>query len=194
MSQASDESTNDLKLIRRCQAGDQDAFEGLYGRYRLQLYSYLGKMLSGNSHLVDDLFQQTWIRVLDNLGRYEHRQRFISWLFRIAHNLVVDHVRRHARREMVEVDDRLADESVGEAWEDMDRETLLRAVAKGAETLSPEQQEVLALRQQGVPFREIAEIQDASINTVLGRMHYAVKRLRRMLCDYVTDDPLEPEG
>jgi RNA polymerase sigma-70 factor (ECF subfamily) len=151
-------------------------------------------MLSGNSHLVDDLFQQTWIRVLDNLGRYEHRQRFISWLFRIAHNLVVDHVRRHARREMVEVDDRLADESVGDAWEDMDRETLLRAVAKGAETLSPEQQEVLALRQQGVPFREIAEIQDASINTVLGRMHYAVKRLRRMLCDYVTDDPLEPEG
>lgn len=194
MSQASDESTNDLKLIRRCQAGDQEAFEDLYGRYRLQLYSYLGKMLSGNSHLVDDLFQQTWIRVLDNLGRYEHRQRFISWLFRIAHNLVVDHVRRHARREMVEVDDRLADESVGEAWEDMDRETLLRAVAKGAETLSPEQQEVLALRQQGVPFREIAEIQDASINTVLGRMHYAVKRLRRMLCDYVTDDPLEPEG
>jgi len=194
MSQVPDESTSDLKLIRRCQAGDQEAFAGLYGRYRLQLYSYLGKMLSGNSHLVDDLFQQTWIRVLANLGQYEHRQRFISWLFRIAHNLVVDHVRRHARREMVEVDERLADESLGEAWEEMDRETLLRAVAKGAEALSPEQQEVLALRQQGVPFREIAEIQDTSINTVLGRMHYAVKRLRRMLCDYVTDDPLEPEG
>jgi RNA polymerase sigma-70 factor (ECF subfamily) len=188
------ESINDLKLIRRCQKGDQRAFEELYGRYRLQLYSYLGKLVPRDTHLVDDLFQQTWIRVLDNLDRYEHRQKFISWLFRIAHNLVIDHVRRHSRREMMELDERLADEDAEEAWEGLDRETLLQAVAQATADLSPEQQEVLALRQQGIPFREIAEIQNASINTVLGRMHYAVKRLRRILSDYVTEQPLDPEG
>jgi RNA polymerase sigma-70 factor (ECF subfamily) len=188
------ESAKDLRLIRRCQKGDQQAFEELYGRYRLHLYSYLGKLVSGDTHLVDDLFQQTWIRVLDSLPRYEHRQKFISWLFRIAHNLVIDHVRRYAKRELVEVDERLPDENQEDAWAGMDRETLLAAVAKATSELSPEQQEVLALRQQGVPFREIAEIQQASINTVLGRMHYAVKHLRRILSDYVTDNPLIPEG
>jgi RNA polymerase sigma-70 factor (ECF subfamily) len=188
------ESIDDLKLIRRCQKGDQRAFEELYGRYRLQLYSYLGKLITRDTHLVDDLFQQTWIRVLDNLDRYEHRQKFISWLFRIAHNLVIDHVRRHSRREMTELDERLADENAQEAWENMDRETLLEAVGEATASLSPEQQEVLALRQQGMPFREIAEIQNTSINTVLGRMHYAVKRLRRILSDYVAENPLDPEG
>lgn len=187
------ETTDDLKLIRRCLAGDHEAFHVLYGRYRLQLYSYLGKMLPGDTHLVDDLFQQTWLRVLENLDRYEHRQKFISWLFRIAHNLVVDQVRRQGRREMVEIDDKLADEDACEAWEEMDRETLIKAVAEAAASLAPEQQEVLALRQQGVAFREIAEIQHTNINTVLGRMHYAVKRLRRILSDYVTDQPLERE-
>jgi len=187
------ETTDDLKLIRRCLAGDQEAFPVLYGRYRLQLYSYLGKMLPGDTHLVDDLFQQTWLRVLENLERYEHRQKFISWLFRIAHNLVVDQVRRQGRREMVEINDRLADEDATEVWEEMDRETLIQAVAQAAASLAPEQQEVLALRQQGVAFREIAEIQNTNINTVLGRMHYAVKRLRRILSDYVTDQPLERE-
>jgi len=188
------ETTDDLKLIRRCLAGDQDAFPVLYGRYRLQLYSYLGKMLPGDTHLVNDLFQQTWLKVLDNLARYEHRQKFISWLFRIAHNLVVDHVRRHSRRELVEIDDNLADEDAEDVWEGMDKETLIQAVAQAAATLAPEQQEVLALRQQGIPFREIAEIQNTNINTVLGRMHYAVKRLRLMLRDYMTEQPLDREG
>ena len=187
------ETTDDLKLIRRCLAGDQDAFPELYGRYRLQLYSYLGKMLPGDTHLVDDLFQQTWLRVPENLARYEHRQKFISWLFRIAHNLVVDQVRRRGRRELVELDDNLADEDAENVWEGMDKETLIQAVAQAAASLAPEQQEVLALRQQGIPFREIAEIQNTNINTVLGRMHYAVKRLRVMLRDYVTEQPLDRE-
>lgn len=188
------ETTDDPALIRRCLAGDHDAFHALYGRFRLQLYSYLGKMFPGNTHLVDDLFQQTWLRVLDNLGRYEHRQQFASWLFRIAHNLAVDHVRRQGRRETVELDERLPDEGLEEAWEKMDRETLLQAVAAATATLAPEQREVLALRQQGIPFREIAELQNTNINTVLGRMHYAVKRLQRMLADYRTDIPLEREN
>lgn len=194
MKHDSGETTDDPELIRRCLAGDHQAFHALYGRYRLQVYSYLGNMLPGDSHLVDDLFQQTWIRVLDNLDRYEHRQRFLAWLFRIAHNLAVDHIRRRSRHETVELDERLPDEEAGEAWENMDRDTLLRAVAAATATLAPEQREVLALRQQGMPFREIAELQNTNINTVLGRMHYAVKRLRRILGDYMTEVPLEREA
>ena len=106
---------------------------------------------------------------------------------------MVDQVRRRGRRELVELDDNLADEDAEDVWEGMDKETLIQAVAQAAASLAPEQQEVLALRQQGIPFREIAEIQNTNINTVLGRMHYAVKRLRVMLRDYVTEQPLDRE-
>ncbi|NLF16992.1 MAG: sigma-70 family RNA polymerase sigma factor [Lentisphaerae bacterium] len=174
---------SDSDLVSRCRQGDLSAFEGLYQRYRLPLYSYLNRLVSGQSQTADDLFQQTWVKVLDNLARYSEQQRFVSWLFRIAHNVAVDHHRRGRQRESVEVtEDCAVDDSA--PWEALDREVLREAVEAATATLSPEQREVVLLRQRGLSFKEIAVIQKSSINTVLGRMHYAVQHLRRRLARY----------
>jgi RNA polymerase sigma-70 factor (ECF subfamily) len=174
----------DGALIRSYLGGDERAFEELYSRYRRRLYSYLNGLLPGQSALVDDLYSQTWTRILEHLPRYHERQRFLSWAFRIAHNLAMDQFRRQAQVVEVELDEQLpaGSRSPGEA---MDREAFDAALDRAIRQLSPEQREVVLLRQAGVPFREIAQIQDTGINTVLGRMHYAVGRLQLLLADYL---------
>jgi len=172
----------DSDLILRCKDGDEDAFEALYHRYRLQLYSYLNRLLPGQQALVDDLFQEAWMKVLDGLPRYQHQYRFISWLFRIAHNLVIDYIRRESRLEDVPLDENLQVPAASPVpWQAMAESERRQQVASAIAELSAEQREVVLLRQQGVAFKDIAEIQRVSINTVLGRMHYAVKKLQRAL-------------
>jgi RNA polymerase sigma-70 factor (ECF subfamily) len=172
----------DADLVAACRQGDEKAFENLYRRYRLQLYSYLNKLLPGEAALVDDLYQQTWVRILDHLPAYREQQRFIAWLFRIAHNLVVDHLRRTAREDFIEIDERLV--APQRSPEDvLDDAVLAAALEQAIERLPAEQREVVLLRQEGVPFKEIAEIQAVSVNTVLGRMHYAVKKVQKFLTE-----------
>ena len=176
--------SSDGELIRRYVNGDDSAFDTLYHRYRKQLYAYLNRLLPGQPHRADDVYQQTWARVLENLPRYTEKQRFLSWAFRIAHNLVVDHFRRDAHVERVEITERLAGEAQ-DAWRELDRRDLRTALAAAVEELTPEQREVFLLRQQDVPFKEIAVIQETGINTVLGRMHYATRNLRKLLRDWL---------
>ncbi|NOY80971.1 MAG: sigma-70 family RNA polymerase sigma factor [Kiritimatiellaeota bacterium] len=169
-------------LIEAYRSGNEKAFEALYNRYRRQLFSYLNRVLPGRGALVDDLYQQTWLRIIESLPAYREEQKFLSWAFRIAHNLAVDNFRREARREEVEIDERIADET-DPPWSRMDREALKGLLAEAIQDLPEDQREVLLLRQQGIAFKEIARIQGVSINTVLGRMHYAVRKLRRALAD-----------
>ena len=173
-------NASDGLLIKEYQAGKDEAFDILYRRYRRQLYAYLNRMFPGRRALADDLHQQTWLKIIKALPGYREQERFISWAFRIAHNLAMDHFRREVRHEEVEVDEKWADES-DPPWAEMDRAALEAAFTEAVEELTPEQREVVLLRKQGVPFREIAQIQNVSINTVLGRMHYSVKKLRQRL-------------
>lgn len=176
----SDDERADNELLEQCRAGSHEAFEVLYRRYRLRVYSFLNRLLPGQSAQVDDLFQQVWLRVLDGLPNYQHRDRFISWLFRIAHNAVVDHVRRSRQTVAAPVDETLPDPGLA-PWDRIDTEALERAVAVAVAELPVEQREVALLRQQGVSFKDIAVIQGVGINTVLGRMHYAVRKLQGRL-------------
>ncbi len=173
-------NASDGLLIKQYQAGKDEAFDILYQRYRRQLYSYLNRMFPGRRAVADDLHQQTWLKVLKALPDYREQERFISWAFRIAHNLAMDHFRREARHEEVEVDEKWPDE-YAPPWAALDREALQEALDQAIQELAPEQREVVLLRKQGIPFKEIAKIQNVSINTVLGRMHYSVKKLRRSL-------------
>ena len=171
---------SDNQLIKRYLKGDDRAFDELYNRYRLQLFSYLNRLVPGKSQLVDDLFQKTWMKVVANLHRYEDRQTFLAWSMRIAHNLMIDHYRKENRRYMDELPDEVSTNS------DVPGERLLfgeltEALQRAINSLPNEQKEVIELRQANVSFKEIAVIQQVSLNTALGRMHYAVKRLRSIL-------------
>ena len=185
------QEVDDSILIKEYLSGDDGAFTMLYERYKSLLYSYLNRLLDGDRSSADDLFQQTWIKVVDQLAKYEHRQQFRSWLLRIAHNLTIDHFRRCGRLGQYEAGSLDDTENVidppgrgNEPWRGMHREELEKAVSAAVGKLSPELREVFLLRNDNISFREIAEIQKCPINTALARMQYALKNLRKSLADW----------
>ena len=180
---------SDEELILAYLEGDSDSFTILYERYKRPLYAYLNRML-GNHAQSDDVFQQTWIRVVRRLGEYESKQKFFAWLTMIAHNLAIDQFRREKKSAELPLDDEnvAVSEPVThtEPWMRMHNRELGKALREAAEGLAEEQKEVFLLRQEGLSFKEIAEVQNCSINTVLGRMQYAVKNLRKRLNEWVS--------
>jgi RNA polymerase sigma-70 factor (ECF subfamily) len=174
------EKLEDSDLIALSVKNVPGAFDALYGRYRLPLFSYLNNLLRGRNGVVDDLFQQTWIKAVRNLDKYRERQRFFAWLCSIAHNLTMDFYRSPKNADTVEIADDLAVESTTPQAV-MEYETLHQRLQEAILLLPPEQQAVVKMRNQGISFKEIAESQRITINTALGRMHYAVLRLRKLL-------------
>ncbi len=178
---------SDSELIDRFLKDELPAFEALYDRYRKQLYSYLHGLLPGQHALVDEIFQQTWIRVINQLSGYRHNQKFLAWIIRISHNLAIDHFRRTRHEETCDFEgDRnpLFSEEKYEPWRKIDGEELSAVLEKCIRQLPPDQREVFLLRQEDIGFKEIAEIQKCSINTVLGRMQYAIRNLQKYLSEY----------
>lgn len=178
---------SDQELIDGFLAGDDQDFGLLYNRYKNQLYGYLMKMLPESHAEADDIFQKTWIKVMQKLPGYRPSDRFQAWLFRIAHNLAIDYFRSRKRRsEHLEIDG-LEEFRMPLGKEkpegDMVRREIAQALDRAMDQLAPEQREVFMLRQEEISFKEIARIQDCSINTVLARMQYAVKKLRELLSD-----------
>lgn len=180
---------SDEELILAYMEGDSDSFTVLYERYKRPLYAYLNRMLGNRAHS-DDVFQQTWIRVVKRLGDYESKQKFFAWLSMIARNLAIDQFRREKKSAELPLDDEnlAVSEPVThtEPWTRMHNRELAAALRKAADGLADEQKEVFLLRQEGLSFKEIAEVQNCSINTVLGRMQYAVKNLRKQLNEWVS--------
>lgn len=175
----------DHVLIDNYLAGSSTDFNLLYERYKRQLYAYLHRMLPGQHAVVDDVFQQVWLKVIKKLPIYQHNNKFQAWLMRIAHNMTIDHFRRNKKHLAVSVDDddtliQLPD-SREMPWSELCLDELSKEVAKALELLPLEQKEVFLMRQDKISFKEIAEIQQCSINTALGRMQYAIKNLRKEL-------------
>lgn len=177
------EPDSDPQLIRAYLRGNEHAFERLYGRYRNRLLSYLNRLVQPDYSAADDLFQQVWLRVIRNLSAYTDREKFISWLFRIAHNLAIDYLRTKNRQLTTSFEDQepiLTDETDDFRFS-TDESDLTQSLSKAILTLSPEQQEVVRLRQEGVSFKEIAVIQSVPLNTAIGRMHDALRNIRHFL-------------
>lgn len=173
----------DEALIRRCLDGDNGAFDVLYGRYRLPLFSYLNRLMPKHTDQVEDIFQMVWVRAVRNLPRYTERQRFLPWLCRIAHNLAMDYYRARPAvpvENMPEMHDgRLTPPQA------VQKRQMEEALAEAILQLPEEQRVVVMLRKEGVPFKDIAEREGISLNTALGRMHYAVLRLKKLLAEYI---------
>jgi RNA polymerase sigma-70 factor (ECF subfamily) len=175
---------SDHELIRAYLDGEQDQFEVLYGRYKRPLYGYLNKMMPGQTATVDDVFQKAWLKVIQNLERYKDQKNFFAWLVRIARNCAIDYFRKASREIPVDLEAGNTPVTMEMPWKQMGNRELSDAIKKAVDQLPADQRDVFLLRQDDVPFKEIARIQDASLNTVLGRMHYAVKRLRQLLNEW----------
>ena len=186
--ETSDVEASDGELIAAFVKGDERAFELLYGRYKRQLYGFLNNLVANNPAEVDEVFEETWLRVLDKLPGYRDEGRFSAWLFRIGRNIFIDRLRKNRNMfAAMNLDAEDAPPIAGPASLEPDQEIELgevgNVIAQAVERLPVEQREVFLLRQQELAFKEIAEIQGCSINTVLGRMQYAMKSLRRLILE-----------
>ncbi len=179
------ENSNDMQLVERCRLGDERAFEILYARYRLPLFSYLHKLLVGDPSLVDDIFQQVWIKANRNWDKYSDQQKLLAWFCRIAHNAVMDHYRKSRRMPMVEMTEQMDFTNDSDTGSSLDQQAFDDALEAAIAELSEDQREVVELRRKGVSFKEIAEKQQTNLNTALCRMHYAINNLRNKLKNFM---------
>ncbi len=184
-------SLTDQQLIQQYKEGKQSAIETLIERYRSRVFNYI-LLIVKNSDLAEDLFQDTFIKVIRSLsqGRYKDNGKFISWVLRIAHNLAIDHFRKEKQFNVVSNDDyesdifntnKLAEDNIEDL---MISKQIKEEVKKLINELPDDQREVIMLRHYaGLSFKEIAEQTNVSINTALGRMRYALMNMRKVISD-----------
>ncbi|WP_462266735.1 RNA polymerase sigma factor [Mucilaginibacter sp.] len=179
---------SDQDLIHQYIGGNEGGLVELIRRYQSKIYTSI-YLLVKDEYLAEDIFQDTFIKVINTLkaGKYNEEGKFLPWVSRIAHNLVIDHFRREKRTPLVSGgDDFDIFEVLGnydESTEDrMVREQTHRDLKGLIHLLPAEQKEVLIMRHFGnMSFKEIADVTDVSINTALGRMRYALNNLRKMM-------------
>lgn len=170
----------DSVLIERfLRSGDLDAAEELLGRYEQELYNYLRQMLR-HSQDSEDAMQEAFARALRALPKYREESHFKSWLFRIGHNEGLRIIQRRQRTVLQDEIEGGADQSP-DASTSAELAERAKALHAAIELLPDHQREVIALRQNDIPFKEIAAITGAPIGTVLARMHKAKHRLRNLL-------------
>ena len=155
------------------------------------MYTYILLTIK-NQQLAEDLFQETFIKVVQSLrrGKYRDNGKFLSWVIRIAHNLIIDHFRKEKQMNMISNDDtevdlfnskKLSDKNIEEVLVRSQIKTELRSLVR---ELPADQREVVLLRHYGeLSFKEIADQTGVSINTALGRMRYALINLRKMIAE-----------
>ena len=181
-------SRSDQELIDLYLSGNHSGIEILIRRHRTRVFTYI-LMNVKDRHLAEDLFQDTFIKVISTLrsGKYNDEGKFLPWVMRIAHNLTIDHFRKSNRIPTVENKDeydifntiRIFDENVEDK---IITEQIHKDVKKLVYLLPDEQREVILLRHfSDMSFKEIAEQTNVSINTALGRMRYALINLRRLV-------------
>ncbi|TJZ61234.1 sigma-70 family RNA polymerase sigma factor [Sphingobacterium olei] len=182
---------SDQELIHAYINGDEAGLKVLIERYKSKIYTSIYIQVK-DEYLTEDIFQETFIKVINVLkaGRYNDEGKFLPWVMRIAHNMVIDHFRREKRGlnvvnadgfdifEVLDFADEDAESKIVRTQRDIDLKKIIQL-------LPDDQKEVLIMRHFcDMSFKEIAEITDVSINTALGRMRYALSNLRKIIEDH----------
>ena len=179
----------DYDLIKQYLKGNTTSLEVLISRHKSKVYSYI-LMVVKNRELAEDIFQDTFIKVIKSLhaGNYKEEGRFVSWVMRIAHNLIIDFYRKDEHLKTISDDEtevplfNSAKFSDANIEDDLIVGQIHQDVKLLVEKLPEEQKEVVALRfYYGLSFKEIADHTGVSINTALGRMRYAIINLRKLM-------------
>jgi len=180
---------SDQELVTSFIDGDQSSLEILISRHKNKVYSYI-YLVVRNQHLAEDLFQDTFIKVIKSLldNKYQDNGKFVSWVMRIAHNLIIDHFRKEKQLKFISNDNyltpifnsrKLSEKNVEDSLID---DQINEDVKRLLDYLPEDQREVVILRHYaGLSFKEIAEHTNVSINTALGRMRYALINMRKII-------------
>lgn len=180
---------SDEQLLELFVGGDSESIEVLIKRHKKRVYSYL-LLLVKNQELAEDFFQDTFVKAVRcvKTGSYKDDGRFLQWLLRIAHNIVIDYYRK--QKNYKEVSNEQGDVDLfnnAKLCETNAEERLLKKQATSdvrelIKRLPKEQRELVVMRvYMDMSFKEIADMTGVSINTALGRMRYAIINLRKLM-------------
>ena len=178
-------------MLAGCRRGDTAAWDALVDAYWQRLYGYALRA-TNNSELARDLVQETFLRIVQKLEKYDHQGKFEAWLFRILVNLVRDHGRVTARRPVRSIVSKDGDQT-NDITDDLpgkspipadilqrDEDVSRMELALGR--LSEMDRQVLLLRHYGdMPFKDIARVLNCPMGTVLARAHRAMRKLRLLM-------------
>jgi RNA polymerase sigma-70 factor (ECF subfamily) len=178
---------SDQELVQSYVNGNELAIEQLIIRYKSRVFTYIVCKIR-NQALAEDIFQDTFIKVINTIkkGKYNDEGKFLPWVMRIAHYLIIDHYRKSSRMYFVKGNDdfdifdiiKSPDNNI---QEDLENDQVLSDVKALVKFLPEDQKEVLMMRlYYDMSFKEISETTNVSINTALGRMRYALINLRKM--------------
>ncbi len=180
--------TPDAVLLKNYVAGDENALSILINRHQSKIYGFIYSKIS-DRNISDDVFQDTFVKVIKTLksNSYNEEGKFLPWVMRIAHNLIIDHFRKNKKMPMsrdtqeFSIFARMTDDSKTIEGE-MITEQIESDLRKLIQELPDDQKEVVMMRMyQDLSFKEISELTDISINTALGRMRYALINLRKVI-------------
>jgi len=183
---------DDNRLVKLYIKGNEEALGHLITRHKQRVYSHI-YLLVRNRDLTEDFFQDTFFKVIQSLksGHYYEDGKFLAWVLRIAHNLVIDHFRRAKKMPSIpnvinedgeEVDIFSVLKIEDDSRSPEERTHVKKVMRSLIEELPYEQKEVLIMRTYyDMSFKEIAEVTNSSINTSLGRMRYALINIKKMM-------------
>ena len=176
---------SDQVLVKKYINGDNYSFEVLLNRHKSRVFAFIMSKIK-NKDLSEDIFQDTYVKVVNSLqkGKYNEEGKFLPWVMRIAHNLVIDHFRKQKKMHMVrsnndfDIFDVIKDDNIN-VDDRLIRDQIFSDLRGLINLLPNDQKEVLMMRYfEEMSFKKIAEHFDISINTALGRMRYALINLR----------------
>jgi RNA polymerase sigma-70 factor (ECF subfamily) len=189
------EATADLALVQRVQAGDIRAFDLLIQKYRERLYAIIYN-LTANREDASDLAQEAFIRAFRSIGRFKGDSSFFTWLYRIAINASLTHLKRTRMRRFFSFEnlsEEVSQSELAEALADKfqsDKPTLIKELQEklneALQRLSLNHRTVVILFEiEGLSHQEIAQVMECSEGTVRSRLHYAKQQLQSYLQDYL---------
>ena len=190
------EAESDLAIVRRVQEGDVAAFDQLVLKYRTRVYGVVYNMTS-NREDASDLTQDAFIKSFQSINRFQGQSSFFTWLYRIAVNSTLTHLRKNRLRtffsfEKINEDDKVSAEVIAALTDNTgaDQETFARELQEklneAMQKLSIRHRTVITLFEiDGLGHQEIAEIMNCSVGTVRSRLHYAKQLLQSELQPYI---------
>jgi RNA polymerase sigma-70 factor (ECF subfamily) len=175
--------TSDEELMMSYAAGNADAFETLYQRYKAPLYGFVSKQ--SGEQVVDELFQDIWLKVINARNSYQVKATFKTWLYHLARNRIIDQYRKNTIKPVhnneTELDE-LENTAVAQPEKYLDTQNQYDVLLNAITDLPREQKEVFLLREEaGLSVEQIAETCGINFETAKSRLRYAVKKLREAI-------------
>ena len=182
---------SNAELVKDYINGSELALEKLINRHKLQIFNFINSKIN-DKDTSEDIFQDTFIKVIRTLknGLYNEEGKFLPWIMRIAHNLVIDHFRKSNRIPTIKNNDefdvfQFISDGTLNAEDILVEDQISKDIQNLIQELPEDQKEVLIMRlYRDMSFKEISENTRVSINTALGRMRYAIINLRKLISEH----------